>query len=253
MDTKKLIILKSPSEIERVRKSNAIVAEILDAIKSLVKPGVTTIELNDRCERLCMEMSAFPAFKGYMGYSHSLCTSVNEEVVHGIPSKRILKDGDIISLDFGVLYDGYFGDAAITVPVGVVSKETALLIEATEQALYLGIEKAVDNNRVSDISFAIQEYIESKGFSVVRKFVGHGIGKSLHEAPEIPNFGKPGHGPRLRYGMILAIEPMANVGTSEVEILSDGWTVVTKDSNLSAHFEHCVAITENGVEILSKI
>ena len=173
--------------------------------------------------------------------------------MHGIPSKRILKEGDIISLDFGVLYDGYFGDAAVTVPVGVVSKETALLIEATEQALYLGIEKAIHNNRVSDISFAVQGHVESRGFSVVRKFVGHGIGKSLHEDPQIPNFGKPGQGPRLRPGMILAIEPMVNAGGSEVEVLSDGWTAVTKDRNLSAHFEHCVAITENGVEILSKI
>ena len=248
-----MIILKSLSEIERMRRSNTIVAEILGEIKVLIKPGVATIELNERCEWLCNKRGAIPAFKGYREYPYSLCTSVNEEVVHGIPSKRILKEGDIISLDFGVLYDGYFGDAAVTVPVGVVSKETALLIEATEQALYLGIEKAIHNNRVSDISFAVQGHVESRGFSVVRKFVGHGIGKSLHEDPQIPNFGKPGQGPRLRPGMILAIEPMVNAGGSEVEVLSDGWTAVTKDRNLSAHFEHCVAITENGLEILSKI
>ncbi|HIC91084.1 MAG TPA: type I methionyl aminopeptidase [Syntrophaceae bacterium] len=248
-----MIILKSPSEIEKMRISNTIVAEILSEIKALIKPGVTTIELNERCEWLCHKKGAIPAFKGYRGYPCSLCTSVNEEVVHGIPSKRILKEGDIISLDFGVLYDGYFGDAAITVPVGVVSEKAALLIETTEQALYLGIEKAIHNNRISDISFAVQRHVESRGFSVVRKFVGHGIGKSLHEDPQIPNFGKPGQGPRLKPGMVLAIEPMVNAGRSEVEVLSDGWTAVTKDRSLSAHFEHCIAITENGAEILSKI
>jgi len=248
-----MIILKSPLEIEKMRISNTIVVEILGEIKAFIRSGVATIELNERCERFCNKKGAIPAFKGYRGYPYSLCTSVNEEVVHGIPSKRILKEGDIISLDFGVLYDGYFGDAAITVPVGVVSEEAAALIETTEQALYLGIEKATRNNRVSDISFAVQRHVESGGFSVVRKFVGHGIGKSLHEDPQIPNFGKPGQGPRLKAGMVLAIEPMVNAGGSEVEVLSDGWTAVTKDRNLSAHFEHCVAITENGVEILSKI
>ncbi len=248
-----MIILKSRSEIEKMRVSNAIVAEILEEIKVHIKPGVTTLELNEQSERLCEKRRAIPAFKGYRGYPYSLCTSVNEEVVHGMPSKRALKEGDIISLDFGVLFDGYFGDAAITVPVGSISKEAKLLIETTEKALYLGIEKATCDNNLFDISFAIQSYVESKGFSVVKKFVGHGIGKSLHEEPQIPNFGKPGRGPRLKPGMVLAIEPMVNMGENEVKILSDGWTAVTKDGSLSAHFEHSVAVTENGVEILSKI
>jgi methionyl aminopeptidase len=248
-----MIILKSPWEIEKMRASSAIVAEILEEIRASIKPGVTTMELNEESERLCDKKGAAPAFKGYRGYPYSLCTSVNEEVVHGMPSKRVLKEGDIISLDFGVLFDGYFGDAAITIPVGSVSNEAKLLMAITERALHLGIEKATCNNNLYDISFAIQSYVESNGFSVVRKFVGHGIGKSLHEEPQVPNFGKPGQGPRLKPGMVLAIEPMVNAGGSEVEILPDKWTAVTKDGCLSAHFEHCVAVREDGVEILSKI
>jgi methionyl aminopeptidase len=248
-----MIILKSPWEIEKMKASSAIVAEILEEIRASIKPGVSTMELNEESERLCEKKRAVPAFKGYRGYPYSLCTSVNEQVVHGIPSKRLLKEGDIISLDFGVLFDGYFGDAAITVPVGFVSNEAKLLMDTTEKALYLGIEEATCNNNLYDISFAIQSYVESKGFSVVRKFVGHGIGKSLHEEPQIPNFGKPGRGPRLKSGMVLAIEPMVNAGGSDVQILPDKWTAVTKDGCLSAHFEHCVAVREDGVEILSKI
>lgn len=236
-----------------MRASSAIVAEILEEIRVSIKPGLSTMELNRESERLCEKKGAVPAFKGYRGYPYSLCTSVNEQVVHGMPSRRLLNEGDIVSLDFGVLFDGYFGDAAITVPVGLVSSEAKFLMDVTEKALYLGIEKATCNNNLHDISFAIQDYVESKGFSVVRKFVGHGIGKSLHEEPQVPNFGKPGRGPRLKPGMVLAIEPMVNAGGSEVEILPDKWTAVTKDGSLSAHFEHCIAVRDDGVEILSKI
>jgi len=192
-----------------------------------------------------------PAFKGYRGYPRSLCVSVNEEVVHGIPGKRKLKEGDIVSLDLGVLMDGYYGDAAITVPVGKVSELAKKLIKVTEEALYRGIEMARPGNRLSDISHAIQTHVEKAGFSVVREFVGHGIGKQLHEEPQVPNFGPPNRGPRLEPGMVLAIEPMVNTGTWEVRILPNGWTVVTADGGLSAHFEHTVAITDNGPEILS--
>lgn len=248
-----MIILKSRSEIEKMKVSNTIAVEILQDIRNHIRPGVTTMELNECSEQLCEKKGAIPAFKGYRRYPYSLCTSVNEEVVHGLPSKRILREGDIIGLDFGVLYDGYFGDAAITVGVGLVSEEADLLIKTTEEAFYVGIQKATCNNRVSDISHAIQRHVESRSFSVVKKFVGHGIGKSLHEEPQIPNFGKPGQGPRLKSGMVLAIEPMVNAGQSEIKVLSDGWTVVTKDGTLSAHFERCIAITENGVEILGNI
>jgi len=249
-----MIILKAPWEIEKMRRSNAIVAEILAILKEAVKPGITTMELNELAEELCIKKGARPAFKGYRNYPYSLCVSINEEVVHGLPSKkRYLQEGDIVSLDFGVFYDGYYGDAAITVPVGKISANAKRLLEVTENALYKGIEQAREGRRVSDISAAIQTYVESHGYSVVRQFVGHGIGRSLHEDPQVPNFGKPGKGAKLKVGMVLAIEPMVNEGTYEVEILPDGWTAVTKDRKLSAHFEHTVAITKNGPEILSKI
>jgi len=249
-----MIILKAPWEIEKMRRSNAIVAEILAILKEAVKPGITTMELNELAEEICIKKGARPAFKGYRNYPYSLCVSINEEVVHGLPSKkRYLQEGDIVSLDFGVFYDGYYGDAAITVPVGKISANAKRLLEVTENALYKGIEQAREGRRVSDISAAIQTYVESHGYSVVRQFVGHGIGRSLHEDPQVPNFGKPGKGAKLKVGMVLAIEPMVNEGTYEVEILPDGWTAVTKDRKLSAHFEHTVAITKNGPEILSKI
>ncbi|MDL1955976.1 MAG: type I methionyl aminopeptidase [Candidatus Desulfofervidus auxilii] len=249
-----MIILKAPWEIEKMRRSNAIVAEILAILKEAVKPGITTMELNELAEELCIKKGARPAFKGYRNYPYSLCVSINEEVVHGLPSKkRYLQEGDIVSLDFGVFYDGYYGDAAITVPVGKISANAKRLLEVTENALYKGIEQAREGRRVLDISAAIQTYVESHGYSVVRQFVGHGIGRSLHEDPQVPNFGKPGKGAKLKVGMVLAIEPMVNEGTYEVEILPDGWTAVTKDRKLSAHFEHTVAITKNGPEILSKI
>lgn len=247
-----MIILKSPQEIEKMRASNAIVAEVLEHIATLVSPGVKTIEL-DRCaEEIARKKGARPAFKGYRGYPFSLCTSVNQEVVHGMPSERSLIEGDILSLDFGIYYDSYYGDAAITLPVGTVSDEARRLMEVTEQSLYLGIEKARVGNRLGDISSVIQDHVEANGFSVVRDFVGHGIGKNLHEDPQVPNYGFRGRGVELRAGMVLAIEPMVNAGVYQVQVLKDGWTVITSDGKLSAHFEHSVAVTDNGPVILSR-
>jgi methionyl aminopeptidase len=248
-----MVILKLPDEIEKLRTSNLIVAEILNALRERVRPGITTNELDSYCEELSRKKRVKPAFKGYRGYPFALCTSVNGEVVHGMPSDRPLVSGDILSLDFGVNYKGYYGDAAITVPVGAVSAEAMRLLKVTEAGLYDAIRQASAGNRLGDISAAVQERIESAGFSVVRDFVGHGIGRSLHEDPQIPNYGVRGRGIELKSGMVLAIEPMVNEGSYEVRVLSDGWTVVTKDGKLSAHFEHSVAITENGPDILSQI
>jgi methionyl aminopeptidase len=247
------IILKSPQEIEKMRRSNRIVAEILQEMKLAAKPGVTTGELDKLAQALLAKRKARSAFKGYNGYPAALCTSVNEEIIHGIPSERILREGDILSLDFGVIYDDYYGDAALTLPIGRISAEAERLLRVAEEALYLGIDRARPENRLLDISAAIQRHVESHGFSVVRDFVGHGIGKHLHEKPQVPNFGDAGLGVRLKPGMTLAIEPMINAGSYEVVILGDGWTAVTKDKSLSAHFEHSVAVTENGPSILSQI
>lgn len=236
-----------------MRTSNLLVREILEGVKELAQPGVTTLELDRFCEEETRRRKAIPAFKGYRGYPYSLCTSLNDEVVHGIPSaNRFLKEGDILSLDFGILYNGYYGDAAITIPIGEVSEEAKRLIDVTKRALYVGIEHAILGNRLLDISSSIQRYVEGEGFSVVRDFVGHGIGRELHEAPQVPNFGTPGQGPRLKEGMVLAIEPMVNAGGYEVRILDDGWTAVTLDGSLSAHFEHTIAITKNKPYILSE-
>ena len=246
-----MVILRKPAEIAKIKASNVIVAEILQELRERVQAGITTLEL-DRCaEELARKRGAKPAFKGYRGYPFSLCISINDEVVHGMPSQRILKAGDIASLDFGVNYKGYFGDAALTVAVGAVSEEAAKLIKITEESLYLGISEAKVGNRLGDISASVQGHVEKSGFSVVRDFVGHGIGRNLHEEPQIPNFGKKGRGVELKAGMVLAIEPMVNAGTYKVTVLQDGWTVVTEDGKLSAHFEHSVAITENGPEVLS--
>ena len=247
------IILKSPQEIEKMRRSNQIVAEILAEIKKAVRPGLKTRELDEMAEALLAERKAQSAFKGYNGYPASLCTSVNEVIVHGIPSDQVLQEGDILSLDFGAIYDGFYGDAAITLPIGRISTEAERLLRVTEEALYLAIDQARPGNRLMDISSAVQRHVETHGFSVVREFVGHGIGKHLHEKPQIPNFGIPGRGVRLKPGMTLAIEPMINVGGFEVMIREDKWTAVTKDRSLSAHFEHSVAVTENGPDILSKL
>lgn len=246
-----MIILKRPEEIEKIRTSNIIVSEILETLKEKIRPGVTTLELNRHSEELAKRKGARPAFKGYRGYPYALCTSVNSEVVHGMPSKRILKSGDIVSLDFGAYYQGYYGDAAITVAVGDIAEEARLLLQTTEQSLYDGILQARAGNRLGNISAAVQSRVETAGFSVVRDFVGHGIGKNLHEEPQVPNYGVSGRGIELKSGMVLAIEPMVNVGTYKVKVLPDGWTVVTEDGQLSAHFEHTVAITDKEPVILS--
>jgi methionyl aminopeptidase len=246
-----MVILKRPDEIEKMRASNRIVAEILAALQEKTKPGITTIELDRYSEEMAKKKGAKPAFKGYRGYPFALCASVNAEVVHGMPSNRILKSGDIISLDFGVYYKGYYGDAAITVPIGDISEEAMKLLKITEQSLYDGIRQAKVGNRLGDISSVVQNCVEAAGFSVVRDFGGHGIGKRLHEEPHVPNYGIGGRGIELKSGMVLAIEPMVNTGTYKVNILDNGWTVVTEDGKLSAHFEHTVAITEQGPVILS--
>ncbi|HSR11054.1 MAG TPA: type I methionyl aminopeptidase [Thermodesulfobacteriota bacterium] len=247
------IILKSSQEIQKMRESNRIVAAILAEVEKAALPGVTTRELDSLAEGLIQRYGAQSAFKGYNGYPAVLCTSLNDEVVHGIPSRRALKDGDILSLDFGVIYEEYFGDAAVTLPIGAVSEEAQRLLKVTEESLYLAIEQVRVGNHVSDVSAAIQRHVEARGFSVVRDFVGHGIGKYLHEKPQVPNFGVPGRGVRLKEGMTLAIEPMINAGGYEVQVLEDGWTAVTRDGSLSAHFEHTVAVTKNGPLILSRI
>lgn len=247
-----MITLKSPGEILKIRTACLIVADILERLRENVQPGISTMELNVLSEQLAKDHKAKPAFKGYQGYPHALCASVNEEIVHGIPShRRHLKEGDIISLDFGVVVDGYYGDAAITVPVGKVSKRAARLCRIAEKALYEGIQQVRVGNHLSDISHAIQRCAESHKFSVVKEFVGHGIGRQLHESPQIPNFGPPGKGVKLKKGMVFAIEPMINEGGPDVEVLGDQWTAVTWDRKLSAHFEHTVAVTENGPDILS--
>ncbi len=248
-----MIPIKTKEEIEKIRAASRIVVQILDVVIRSIEPGVTTWELSEIAEKeLTRFPGAVPAFKGYRGYPASLCTSVNEAVVHGIPSRSVvLKEGDIISFDFGVLMGGYYGDSAVTRPVGRVSKKARKLMKVTRRALHKGIEQMVPGNTRGDISHAIQSHVEGYGYSVVREFVGHGIGKSLHEEPQVPNFGNPGEGEVLRAGMVMAIEPMINMGGWEVECLDDGWTAVTKDRSLSAHFEHTVAVTEDGPDILT--
>jgi methionyl aminopeptidase len=247
-----MIELKNPAQIERMRKAGRIVAETLELMRETVRPGVTTQELDRIAEEHIRKQGAIPAFKGYNGFPATLCTSVNEQVVHGIPGLRTLQSGDIISIDCGAIIDGYVGDAAITLPVGEISEDHQKLLRVTEESLMHGIPQAIKGNRLYDISHAIQTHVEANGLSVVRDYVGHGIGRAMHEDPQIPNYGKPGRGPRLEIGMVLAIEPMVNLGTYEVKTLSDHWTVVTKDGKASAHFEHTVAITENGPEILTR-
>jgi methionyl aminopeptidase len=246
-----VIILKSREELGRMRIAGRMVAEILALLQEKIVPGVTTLELDRLAEAECNKRKARPAFKGYGGFPFTICASPNEKVVHGFADNRPLCEGEILSIDFGVIYEGFFGDAAITVPVGRIDEDLQRLLQVTEESLNRGIAAAVVGGRVSDISFAVQSFVEKEGFSVVREFVGHGIGKQLHEAPQIPNFGKPGQGPRLKAGMTLAIEPMINAGGPGVKILDDGWTAVTTDGRFSAHFEHTVAITDNGPEILT--
>jgi methionine aminopeptidase, type I len=248
-----MVILRLPDEIEKARASNRIVAEVLSKLRERVRPGVRTRDLDKFAEEIAEKKGAKPAFKGYNGFPYALCVSVNEVVVHGMPSERILEEGDIVGLDFGVYYQGFFGDATVTLPVGKVTEKASRLMQITEQSLYAGIAQAKDGNRLGDISAAVQDMVEDAGYSIVRDFVGHGIGKNLHEDPQIPNFGEKGRGIELRSGMIMAIEPMVNEGKYKVQVLPDGWTVVTKDGSLSAHFEHSVAITDNGPDILSKL
>lgn len=248
-----MIILKSEREINYLRDAGRIVAETLVEVEKAVKPGVTTLDLDQIAEKYIKSRGAIPAFKGYHGFTGNICSSVNEEVVHGIPGLRKLKTGDNVSIDIGAVINGYNGDAAITVPVGEVDDEVQKLLDVTKESLYKGIEQAVIGNRLSDISHAVQVHAEQYGFGVVRDYVGHGIGRSMHEDPQVPNYGNPGRGPRLKAGMTLAIEPMINLGTYEVKTLDDGWTVVTLDGKRSAHFEHSIAITDGKPEILTKL
>jgi len=248
----KLMVVKNPDEIGLMREANQIVAETLSVLAKTVDVGISTWELDQIADDICVKRKVRPAFKGYRGFPACLCVSLNEQVVHGIPSKKCkLKKGDIISIDFGVEYRGYFGDSAITLPVGRIDSEKRKLLEVTDRSLQLAIEQVQIGNRISDISAAVQGYVESNGLSVVRQFVGHGIGTSLHEAPEIPNFNQDDRSPRILEGLVLAIEPMVNLGTHKVKVLKDGWTVITADKKPSAHFEHSVAVTSNGPLVLS--
>jgi len=248
-----MIILKSKSEIQKMAIACHIVAEVLEMLVHTVRPGLTTLELDALAERGIRTRGGVPAFKGYRGFPNTLCVSLNEQVVHGIPSKRRLRTGDIIGLDLGAKWEGYYGDAAVTIPVGPIPSHTECLLTTACEALYLGVKEVSPGKHLSDISHAIQRHAETRGYSVVRAFVGHGIGTALHEEPQVPNFGPPGRGPRLKAGMVLAIEPMVNIGHADVEILDDGWTVVTADGQLSAHFEHTVAITDEGPQILTAL
>jgi methionyl aminopeptidase len=248
-----VIIIKTADEVARMRDSGRIVAEILDLLEERVVPGVTTLELDQIAERECRKRGAKPAFKGYGGFPFSICASPEDRIVHGFPNDRPLPEGEILSIDFGVVWKGFFGDSARTMAVGNISSEKHRLLKATKRSLELGIEKAWPGNRLFDISHVVQSHVEGLGFSVVKEFVGHGIGRGLHEDPQVPNFGPPGQGPLLRSGMVLAIEPMVNVGKGGVKVLDDGWTAVTLDGKPSAHFEHTVAITEDGPQILTAI
>jgi methionyl aminopeptidase len=246
-----VIFYRSAAEIEALDRANVLVLKVLDALERMVAPGVTTLDLDRVSEEMTLKAGGKPAFKGYRGYTRSLCASINDEVIHGIPSKkRVLKEGDIVSLDFGVLLDGYYGDSARTVPVGTIPPETERLLAVTRDALARGIAAAKPGGRLSDIGAAVQSHVEAAGFSVVREFVGHGIGTALHEDPQVPNYGVPGTGPLLREGLVLAVEPMVNQGTPEVRLLPDGWTAVTLDGALSAHFERCLAVTADGTRVL---
>ena len=248
-----MIVVKSQDELKKMRVSGCMVGEILQILRAKIKPGVTTLELDALAEKECRKRNAKPAFKGYGGFPFTICSSPNNQVVHGFANDDPLKEGDIVSIDFGVIYDGYYGDSAMTVPVGSVDSEIARLLDVTEASLYKGIDAALAGACLSNIGHAVQSHVEGAGFSVVREFVGHGIGRNLHEDPQIPNYGKAGKGPKLKPGMTLAIEPMVNVGLPGVKVLEDGWTAVTIDGQFSAHFEHTIAVTDNGPEILTRV
>lgn len=248
-----MIILKSLQEIEKIRKACLVVADVLDRIRDEIRPGVSTQSLDEFAERLILAAGAKPAFKGYRGYPKTLCTSLNNQVIHGIPSKTVvLKSGDIISVDVGAIVEGFYGDAAMTFPVEKISPEAERLTTVTAESLFRGIEQARPGNRLYDISHAVQRHVESHGYSVVREFVGHGIGRNMHEDPQIPNFGESGQGPRIKAGMVFAIEPMVNLGGSATVVTDDGWTAITVDGSLSAHFEHTIAVLPDGPWILTK-
>ena len=248
-----MIMRKRAEELDKMRRAGRVVGETLEILQAAVRPGMTTQELDEIAEREIRARGAIPSFKGYRGFPATICTSINSEIVHGIPGNRALKQGDLIKLDAGAIVEGYHGDAAVTVPVGEVSEEALKLIETTERSLQAGIAEAKAGNRIHDIGAAVQTTAEGAGFSVVREYVGHGIGRALHEDPPVPNYGKPGTGLKLEPGLVIAIEPMVNVGTYETRLLPDGWTVVTADGALSAHFEHTIAITEDGPEVLTAV
>jgi methionyl aminopeptidase len=248
-----MIVLRSDDEIELIRKAGRILAATLEKLEQCVKPGIRTKELDAIAREEIIKRDGYPAFKDYKGFPANICVSINEAVVHGIPSNRKIKDGDIVSIDIGVKFKDYFADAAVTIGVGNISEAARKLMDVTKEALYIGIKNAIALKRISDISNSIQAHVESNGFSVVRALVGHGIGTKLHEEPEVPNYGHPGTGPRCEPGMVLAIEPMVNAGTFEVEVLEDGWTTVTKDRKLSAHFEHTIVVRQNKAEILTRL
>jgi methionyl aminopeptidase len=249
-----MIICKSAAEIEKLRRSGRMVRQVLGEIREHARPGATTLELEKFVARRFKELGARSAFKGYRGYPCVLCASVNDEIIHGIPSdRRTLKEGDILSLDTGVILDGYYGDSAITIPIGAISESAQRLMKVTEEALELALDKVRLGNRLGDVSATVQHHAEKNGYTVVREFVGHGIGKSMHEEPQIPNYGQPGHGPLLKEGMVFAIEPMVNAGGPGVRVLDDNWTAVTADGKLSAHFEHMVAVTQNGPDVLTRL
>ncbi|MDD3345117.1 MAG: type I methionyl aminopeptidase [Candidatus Omnitrophica bacterium] len=246
-----MIPIKSEEDLRMMRRSGKILSDVMGKVRESLRPGMTTLDVDRMSEELILKADALPAFKDYNGFPASACISVNEEVVHGIPASRVILEGDIVSIDLGVNYRGYFSDMAITVPAGEVSRDKQKLMEVTRDSLGLGIKQACPGNYLTDISHSIQEFVEGRGFSVVRQFVGHGIGRALHEEPEVPNFGSAGLGPLLKKGMVLAIEPMVNIGTWECRVTRNGWTAVTKDGLASAHFEHTVAVTDNGPEILT--
>jgi methionyl aminopeptidase len=247
-----VIVCRSAKELEKMRAAGRLVGEVLTLLAQKVVPGVTTADLDVLAEKTILDAGAIPAFKGYHGYPATICASVNDEVIHGIPSgRRVLDEGDIISIDVGAQLNGYYGDSAVTLPVGHVSESAARLLRVTEESLFRAIERVRPGNRLSDIGHAVQQHVEAYGFSVVREFVGHGIGQSMHEEPQVPNYGEPGRGPRLSEGMVLAIEPMVNAGKPVVKVLGDGWTAVTRDRSLSAHFEHTVAVTAGEPWILT--
>jgi len=249
-----MINLKTPREIERMKPASRIVAEILLALREIVRDGITTQDIDKVAEEMTLKRHAIPAFKGYRGFPASICVSINSEVVHGIPSpKRVIKNGDVVGLDFGVIFDGFFGDAAVTVPIGEIPPEVQNLLKVTEQSLYKAIEAAVPGNFLSDVSAAIQTHVDVHHFGIVREFCGHGIGRALHEDPPVLNYVQSGKGPRVKPGLVIAIEPMINLGTEKVKVLDDGWTVVTLDGRPSAHFEHTIAITGDGPEILTRV